>query len=67
MGKKVGGYDQSILHKKASGDWLGTNVMMDTQREFTEKVSVFQLIAYSAVATMASRPSRSIHLQFIHC
>ena len=42
--KKVGGYDLSILHKKASdvdGDWLGTNVMMDTQKEFTKKVSVF--------------------------
>ena len=37
-GKKVGGHDQSILHKKASdvdGDWLGTNVMRDTQEEFT--------------------------------
>ena len=51
-GKKVGGYDQSILHKKASdvdGDWLGTDVMMDTQREFTEKVSVLRsLNSYSA-------------------
>jgi hypothetical protein len=52
-GKKVGRYDPSILHKKASdvdGDWLGTNVMMDTQREFMEKVSVLlrSLNSYSA-------------------
>ena len=51
-GKKVGGYDQSILHKKASdvdGDWLETNVMRDTQEEFMKKVSVLRsLNSYSA-------------------
>lgn len=39
-GKKVGGYDLSISHKKASdadGDWLGTNVVGDTQNEFMKK------------------------------
>jgi len=43
-GKKVGGYDLSILHKRAcdvNGDWLGTNVMRDTQKEFAQKVSVY--------------------------
>ena len=50
-GKKVGGYDQSILHKKASdvdGDWLGTNVMRDTQEEFMKKVSA----VYYALSTI---------------
>jgi hypothetical protein len=35
--KKVGGYDQSILHQKASdvdGDWLGTNVMRDEKSQY---------------------------------
>jgi len=49
-GKKVGGYDQSILHKKASdvdGDWLGTNVMRDTQEEFMKKVSVLRSLNHN--------------------
>ena len=44
-GKKVGGYDMSVLHKKASdvdGDWLGTNVIRNTQKVFMKKVSVLR-------------------------
>jgi uncharacterized protein YqgV (UPF0045/DUF77 family) len=59
-GKKVGGYDQSILHKKASdvdGDWLGTNVMRDTQEEFMKKMP--QL--WKLFCRLANRTNPDVH------
>jgi len=58
--KKVGGYDQSILHKKASdvdGDWLGSNVMGDTMKEFAKKVP--QL--WNLFCRLAGRTNPDVH------